>query len=80
MTEFKPSYEMKILTRFSFDLLAEQKLSADKKYIVELKGQLPKVSFLITDIQISQILVACELIYEWIIEKEKNGRRNFIFD
>lgn len=48
---------MKILSKFSFDIIAEQKLSSDKKYIVEVKGQLPRVCFMISDIQLSQILV-----------------------
>lgn len=47
---------------------------------MEVKGQLPRVNFQITDIQLSQILVVCELIYEWVIDKEKNGRRNNIYD
>lgn len=47
---------------------------------MEIKGQLPKVCFSITDLQLSQILVVCELIYEWVIDKEKNGRKNFNFD
>lgn len=55
--EFKESYKMKILSKFSFDIMAEQKLSSDKKYIVEVKGQLPRVCFMISDIQLSQILV-----------------------
>lgn len=47
---------------------------------MEIKGQLPKVCFNITDLQLSQILVVFELIYEWVIDKEKNGRKNFNFD
>lgn len=71
---------MKILTKFSFDIIAEQKLSSDKRYIVEVKGQLPKVCFNVSDIQLSQILVILELMYEWVLDKQKNGRRDNIFN
>lgn len=71
---------MKIFSKFTFDFVIEQKLSSDKKYVVEVKGQIPKVNIKITDIQLSQMVVFLELIYEWVIDKQKNGRRSNIFD
>ena len=77
--ERKQSYNMKIFSKFGFDVIIEQKLSSDQKYVVEVKGQLPKIRFDISDVQLSQIIVFVELIYEWVINREKKGTRRNVF-
>jgi hypothetical protein len=74
------SYPLHSISDFSFDMVLEQYFSKDKKYVVEIKPQFPKLSLELSSTELSQLLIIGELFYEWGIGTLKRGKKEHGFN
>ena len=75
-----PTYELKTLAVLGMAVMGTQTFAEDMRYNLELKVQMSKIDFYVSDQQLSQLINTFQHFYEFALNLRKHGGRTFSFE